>query len=174
LTLLARLDVDEVDWVGTSMGGLLGMLLAAQPNSPIRRLVMNDIGAFLPMPALQHISRNLEAPPNFRSLAAVEAHLRKTRNEWGEISDAQWKQLAIHGSRETERGYRLHFDPTLAAPPRFRSRPGFSLDRGRRYHQRCCAVRSPRCFRKGSRSRCCCTIRTSCSKRFPSGTRPRS
>jgi pimeloyl-ACP methyl ester carboxylesterase len=113
-TLLARLDVQEVDWVGTSMGGLLGMMLAAQPNSPIRRLVMNDIGAFLPMPALQHISRNLDAPPNFRSLAAVEAHLRKTRDEWGEISDAQWKQLAIHGSRETERGYRLHFDPTLA------------------------------------------------------------
>jgi pimeloyl-ACP methyl ester carboxylesterase len=113
-TLLARLDVREVDWVGTSMGGLLGMLLAAQPNTPIRRLVMNDVGAFLPMPALQHISRNLEAPRSFKSLAAVEAHLRKTRREWGEISDAQWKELAIHGSRRGESGYVIHFDPAIA------------------------------------------------------------
>ena len=113
-TLLARLDAREVQWVGTSMGGLLGMLLAAQPNTPIRRLVMNDVGAFLPMPALQHISRNLEAPRSFKSLAAVEAHLRKTRSEWGEISDAQWKELAIHGSRRSEAGYAIHFDPAIA------------------------------------------------------------
>jgi len=113
-TLLAKLDAREVQWVGTSMGGLLGMLLAAQPNTPIRRLVMNDVGAFLPMPALQHISRNLEAPRSFKSLAAVEAHLRKTRSEWGEISDAQWKELAIHGSRRSEGGYAIHFDPAIA------------------------------------------------------------
>lgn len=112
--LLARLGAREVDWVGTSMGGLLGMLLAAQPNTPIRRLVMNDIGAFVPMPALQHIARNLHAPREFKSLASVEAHLRKTRAEWGPIPDAVWKELAIHASRETETGYRLGFDPALS------------------------------------------------------------
>src|SRR5262245_52453028 len=42
--LLGRLGVEQVDWVGTSMGGLLGMTMAAQPGSPIRRLVLNDIG----------------------------------------------------------------------------------------------------------------------------------
>ena len=112
--MLARIGAREVDWVGTSMGGLLGMLLAAQPNSPIRSLVMNDVGAFLPMAALRQIASNLEAPRTFKSLAAVEAHLRKTRSEWGAIPDAAWKELAVHSSRETETGYRLHFDPALA------------------------------------------------------------
>ena len=46
--LIARLGVSEVSWVGTSMGGLLGMVLAAQPNTPIRRLVINDVGPFVP------------------------------------------------------------------------------------------------------------------------------
>jgi len=112
--LLARLGGREVDWVGTSMGGLLGMLLAAQPNTPIRRLVMNDVGAFLPMPALEHISRNLDAPENFQSLEKVEAHLRKTRGEWGRIGDAEWREMAKHHARETEDGWRLHYDPAIA------------------------------------------------------------
>jgi pimeloyl-ACP methyl ester carboxylesterase len=112
--LLARSGARAVDWVGTSMGGLLGMLLAAQPNSPIRRLVMNDVGAFLPMPALQHIARHLEAPREFKSLRGVEMHLRKTRAEWGEIPAAAWKEMAALSSRETDTGFRLHFDPALA------------------------------------------------------------
>ena len=45
--LIARLDVESVDWIGTSMGGLIGMMLAAQPGSPIRKLVINDIGPFV-------------------------------------------------------------------------------------------------------------------------------
>src|SRR5262249_10221821 len=44
-TLVARLDIDEVDWVGTSLGGHIGMMVAAEPGSPIRRLVLNDFGA---------------------------------------------------------------------------------------------------------------------------------
>jgi pimeloyl-ACP methyl ester carboxylesterase len=111
--LIARLGVKSVDWVGTSMGGLLGMLLAASPGSPIRRLVMNDVGAFLPMDALLAIGRNLRAPKRFASLDAVEAHMRQTHRDWGEISDAQYRQLAIHGSRKVEGGYRLHYDPQI-------------------------------------------------------------
>ena len=44
VTLLARLNVDSVHWLGTSMGGLIGMALAAQENTPIARLVLNDVG----------------------------------------------------------------------------------------------------------------------------------
>ena len=113
-SLLAHLKVKEVDWIGTSMGGLLGMMLASQPSSPVRRLVMNDVGAFLPIDALQAISRNLEAPASFATLEAVEAHMRHTHRDWSAISDAQYRELAIHGSREIEGGYRLHFDPAIA------------------------------------------------------------
>ena len=120
-SLLAHLGVAQVDWVGTSMGGLLGMLLASQASSPVRRLVMNDVGAYLPADALRHIARNLHAEPRFASLAQVEAHLRHTHREWGEIDDAQWRRMAVHHAERTDDGYRLHYDPQIAqvvqAPP---------------------------------------------------------
>ena len=114
-TLLAHLGVPEVEWIGTSMGGLLGMMLAAQPNTPVRRLVMNDVGAFLPMDALQAIARNLEAPLAFPSRRAVEEHLRHTHRDWGEITDEQWKHMALHHAVKSAGGFRLHFDPKIAA-----------------------------------------------------------
>ena len=113
--LISHLGVKQVEWVGTSMGGLLGMLLASQPASPVRSLVMNDIGAFVPMDALRAIGKNLAAPARFASPGEVEAHMRRTHREWGDVSDAQWKHLAAHGSRPLEGGgHRLHFDPKIA------------------------------------------------------------
>ena len=111
--LLARERIAEVDFVGTSMGGILGMLMASQASSPIRRLVMNDVGAFVPAGALELIGRNLEAPAVFASLAEVEAHLRHTHREWGPIDAAQWKRLARHGARRVDGGYALHYDPQI-------------------------------------------------------------
>ena len=71
--LLARLDVEEVDWIGNSLGGLIGMMLAAQPETPIRRLVLNDIGPFIPGTALRRLGVYLNAPaPRFADLAAAE------------------------------------------------------------------------------------------------------
>jgi pimeloyl-ACP methyl ester carboxylesterase len=121
-SLLAHIGVDAVDWIGTSMGGLLGLMLAAQARSPIRSLVMNDVGAFVPLEALRRIAGNLHAPERFASLAEVEAHLRRTHADWGEITDAQWASLVRHGARKVEGGYRLHYDPRIAQvvqPPPF-------------------------------------------------------
>ena len=112
--LIAHLGVKEVDWIGTSMGGLLGMLVAAQPASPVRSLVMNDVGAYVPLDALQAIGRNLDAPAHFASLADIEAHLRHTHREWGEIDGLQWQAMAVHGSRPDGDGLRLHYDPKIA------------------------------------------------------------
>ena len=116
-TLLAQQGLKSVDWVGTSMGGLLGMMLASQASGLVRRLVLNDVGAFLPMDALQAISRNLHAPESFESLEAVEAYLRRTRAEWGSIADTEWKAMARHQSRPLRPGssrFRMHFDPRIA------------------------------------------------------------
>jgi len=112
--LIAHLGVREIDWIGTSMGGLLGLLMAARSRSPVRSLVMNDIGAYVPLDGLARIARNLEAPDRFASLDEVEAYLRRTRSEWGEITDAQWKQMAIHATRAEGDGYRMHYDPQIA------------------------------------------------------------
>ena len=111
--LIANLGVREVDWVGTSMGGLVGMLLASRPGSPVRRLVLNDIGAYVPLDGLSGIAAHLDAPERFQRLEDVEAHLRSTRDEWGEIGDEQWSRLAEHAARPEGNGYRLHYDPRI-------------------------------------------------------------
>jgi pimeloyl-ACP methyl ester carboxylesterase len=150
-TLLAQQGLKSVDWIGTSMGGLLGMMLAAQPSSPVRRLVMNDIGAFVPMDALQQISRGLEAPESFATLAEVEAHLRRTRAEWGPIGDAEWKAMALNGSRPLRpgsRALRLHFDPRIAQV----ARP-IPLTPGLFFWDSWYRVRCPVLLMRGERSR---------------------
>lgn len=146
--LLDELRVDEVDWVGTSMGGLLGMMLAAEPGSPVRRLVLNDVGAFVPGAALVAIGRSLRAARSFPSLAALERHLRATHREWGPITDAQFSHLVRHGARRVGDGYALHFDPqiaSLAQPMPFAPGLSFWTDWQR--------VRCPVLVLRGERSR---------------------
>lgn len=118
--LIARLGVDEVDYIGTSLGGTLGMMLAAQPNTPIRRLVLNDVGAFIPRSALQRVGGYVGTNPSFRSLEALEAYLREVHAPFGPLTDAQWRHLATHSARfEAGEGlWRLHYDPKLAQPLR--------------------------------------------------------
>jgi len=113
-SLLVHARVKELAWIGTSMGGLLGLLLASQPASPVRRLVMNDVGAFVPMQALRRIARNLDAPERFDSRAQLEAHLRRAHRDWGAITEAQWSHLVRHGARRVNGAWRLHYDPQIA------------------------------------------------------------
>lgn len=113
--LLARLDVEEVDWVGTSMGGLIGMMLAARPNSPIRRLVLNDIGPFIPKSFLGRIRSYVGADPHFADIGELEAHIRKIHASFGPLSDEEWRHLAAHNARKLEGGgLGLAYDPDIS------------------------------------------------------------
>src|SRR6516164_3807630 len=73
--LIARTGTESVDWVGTSMGGLIGMLLATQANTPVRRLVINDVGPFLPLIALKRIGAYVGQSPVFNDLEGVEKYM---------------------------------------------------------------------------------------------------
>jgi pimeloyl-ACP methyl ester carboxylesterase len=113
--LIARLGVTEVDWIGTSMGGLIGMMLAAQPNTPIRRLVLNDVGPLVPAAALRRLATYVGEDPRFETLAELEAYLRKVHAPFGPLSDADWAHLAAHGHRALEDGgFGLAYDPAIA------------------------------------------------------------
>lgn len=116
--LIARSGAEQVDWIGTSLGGLLGMMLAAQPNSPIRKLVLNDIGAFVPKQALERIASYVGKDPIFSDLAGLEAYLREVHAPFGPLADDQWRHLAEHSARRDVRvdAWRLHYDPGLAEP----------------------------------------------------------
>src|SRR4029077_14036369 len=87
----------QVDWVGTSMGGLIGMFLAAKKNSPIRRLVLNDVGALVPWSALFRMKGYITRGRSFASQAEVEAYLREVCAPFGPLTDEQWRHLARHG-----------------------------------------------------------------------------
>jgi pimeloyl-ACP methyl ester carboxylesterase len=116
LQLLEQLELREVDWVGTSMGGLIGMGVAAA-GAPIRRLVLNDIGPFIPKAALQRINTHLGLSLSFASLEALEAHLREIHAGFGPLSDAEWRHLAEHSASRREDGtFRLSYDQRLADP----------------------------------------------------------
>lgn len=109
-----------VAWVGTSLGGICGMLVAAAPGQPITRMVLNDIGPFVPAASLRRIRDYLPGPEpaRFADLAAVEQHLRRIHAPFGPLSDAQWAFLARISARVVPEGFMLHYDPRIAAPTR--------------------------------------------------------
>ena len=115
VTLIARLDVGQVDWFGTSMGALIGMGLAALPDSPIRRMVMNDVGPALNFPALVRIAEYLGVDRRFGSFDEGAAYIRTVSAPFGPHSDEEWNKLARDVLRQEENGqWRRHYDPALA------------------------------------------------------------
>jgi pimeloyl-ACP methyl ester carboxylesterase len=112
--LIARLDVAEVDWIGTSLGGHIGMMLAAERGTPIRRLVLNDFGARVSASALRRIGGYLTRPWRFKSIEEVELHLREALAPFGTLSDAQWRHLSVHSAvPDAAGGLRFHYDPAI-------------------------------------------------------------
>ena len=111
----------QLDWVGVSMGGLIGMALATQPvlpltlPVPVRRLVISDIGPLIPVTALARIGQYLGRDPRFNSLEEFEVYLKKISNPFGPLTEPQWHHLAIHSVREFDDGtYGFRYDPRIA------------------------------------------------------------
>ena len=122
--LIARSGVETVDWVGTSMGGLLGIVLAAQPNTPITRLVVNDVGPTIEVVALNRIGSYLGMNPGFATFAEGLAYVRAISAPFGALTDAQWGHLtrtSIHQRPDGRWGFR--YDPDIAVPFRTASTP---------------------------------------------------
>jgi pimeloyl-ACP methyl ester carboxylesterase len=110
-----------VAWVGTSLGGICGIALAASRNAPITRMVLNDIGPFIPAAAIRRIRDYMATgePPTFATLDALEAYLRRVHAPFGRLSDAQWAHLARTSMRTLPDGrLALHYDPAIAEPIR--------------------------------------------------------
>lgn len=108
-----------IDWVGTSMGGLIGMALASQPAYGLRRLVLNDVGPVIRWEALRRIGGYLGQDPLFDTEDAAVAYLAGISQGFGPHSHEQWLNLSRPMLRpRDEGGWRLHYDPAIAAPLR--------------------------------------------------------
>ena len=118
VTLLARLNAKSVAWVGTSMGGLIGMGLAAQPGSPIGRLVVNDIGPAIDAAGLVRIGGYLGQPLTWATEDEAADYLLTISQGFGPHSREQWLQLTRPMLRKDGERLRLHYDPAIAVPMR--------------------------------------------------------
>ena len=126
--LLAALG-RPVAWVGTSLGGICGMLVAAAAGTPVTRLVLNDVGPQIPLAAMQRIRGYVGDAPAFDDPAGLERHLRRVHAPFGALSDAQWAHLAHHSARTLPDGrLALHHDPAIAVP--IVARPAAAVDLG--------------------------------------------
>jgi pimeloyl-ACP methyl ester carboxylesterase len=117
VTLIARLDVETVNWLGTSMGGFIGMALAAQNGSPVRKLILNDAGPVLGKASLERIRTYVGAAPVFPTIEDAEKYIRTISAPFGPHSDAQWRFLTETWVRKNEDGrWRPHYDPRIVEP----------------------------------------------------------
>jgi pimeloyl-ACP methyl ester carboxylesterase len=108
-----------VHWVGTSLGGICGMLASSSAGAPLDKLVLNDIGPYVPEAALTRIRDYVGTLPVFADVAAAAVYLRQVHAPFGHLTDAQWMHLAATGTRALpEGGLTLHYDPALAEPMR--------------------------------------------------------
>jgi len=117
VALIARLGADSVHWVGTSMGGLIGMALASLPETPVTRLVLNDVGPVITALSLERIGTYVGMAPRFPGVEAAEQYVRAVSAPFGPHSDSQWRFLTEHVLRsDPAGGYRMHYDPAIAVP----------------------------------------------------------
>lgn len=117
MTLLDNFHLRGVNWIGTSMGGLIGMMIAASQKNRIRTLVLNDIGSFLPKESLTRIYSYLSAlPARFDNYAEADIFMTQNYSGFG-ITDAdQWRAFVERSIEPVDGGYRLRCDPAIVEP----------------------------------------------------------
>ena len=115
VALLARLGIEQSHWLGTSMGGALGIRLAAGAlKGRIRKLVLNDIGPKLGEAAVERIRAYAGSPPQFERVSELEQYFRTVYKPFGWLSDEQWRRLTETSTRRTTEGkVTPHYDPKM-------------------------------------------------------------
>ena len=115
MVLIARLDVETVQWLGTSMGGLIGMVLASLPGTPVSRLLLNDVGPAISSESIRRIGEYIGRAPRFAGLEEAERYIRAVSVPFGALSDMQWRALTESSVRPAaDGGLEMIYDPKIA------------------------------------------------------------
>ncbi len=113
--LIARLGGGPVHWVGTSMGGIIGQMMAAGEDAPIERMVLNDIGPFLDKSGLARIKGYVGADPSFPNFEYAKAAIDSVTGKFGPMDASQRRRFAELSVRERPNGqFALNYDPKIA------------------------------------------------------------
>jgi pimeloyl-ACP methyl ester carboxylesterase len=116
VTLIARLNVETVDWFGTSMGGLIGMALGGLPDTPIRRMLLNDVGPHIEPVALARIGEYLGKPAHFETLEEGVRRAATLAASFGPLSDEEWTRINAPLLHERDGAWTFRYDPGIAVP----------------------------------------------------------
>ena len=120
LALLAQLKPTTLDWVGTSMGGLIGMVVAGQPGlplpCPVRRLLLNDVGPSVSWAAIQRIAQYLGKTGFFQTEQQAADALWAVSTTFGAHTPEQWLEFSRPMLKAVSGGFTLHYDPAIAQP----------------------------------------------------------
>ncbi|MBH68630.1 MAG: alpha/beta hydrolase [Rhodospirillaceae bacterium] len=112
--LMGYRGISQMDWLGTFTGGVMGILLASREDTPIRRLILNDIGAYVSAASIKKFLNMLGPRPVFNNLGETEKYFRKVYSGIGVVDDSKWSHFIIHSIiREPDRSYSLHYDPEV-------------------------------------------------------------
>ena len=112
--LLDYRGISQMDWLGTGTGGLMGIILAARQDTPIRRLILNDVGPSISASSVEGFRGRFLEQPVFSNLSETEQYFRTTYADIGPIEDAQWSDYVIHSiNREPGPSYTLNYDPEV-------------------------------------------------------------
>jgi len=115
--LIARSQARQVDWIGTSMGGLIGMILAAKPNSPIRRLILNDVGPQIPIHGLRRLAKYAGKDPMYESFDEAKKQFKTNYAEFGNLSEKQWDTFTKNSiEQQAPNVFIARVDPNIKNP----------------------------------------------------------
>jgi pimeloyl-ACP methyl ester carboxylesterase len=152
VTLIARLDVDSVDWLGTSMGGMIGMALAAQDDTPVRRLLLNDVGPVITSESLERIATYVGTDPTWATFDEAQAYIQVIGAPFGQLDEVQWRHLTEYAVGQRPDGrWGFVYDPLIAANrsrprlPASRNRPVAGVRAHRSVRRWSCAAPNPTC-----------------------------
>jgi len=120
--LICASGAEDVTWVGTSMGALLGIMAASLPETPVKRLVVNDAGPVLDPAAIARIGQYFGTDPTFATYDELAAYVRTISAPFGPLTDAQWEHVTRTNARQRDDGkWGVGYDPAIAIP--FRAQP---------------------------------------------------
>lgn len=117
VTLIARLGVEQVSWVGTSMGGLIGMALASLDGAPIQRLLLNDVGPVITVESLKRIATYVGTDPTWATFDEALAYVKLISAPFGALDEGQWRHLTESSVAQRPDGrWGFLYDPQIALP----------------------------------------------------------
>lgn len=115
VALVARLNPGQLDWLGTSMGGLIGMGYASLKHNPVRKLILNDVGPSLSFDALTRIGAYVGQQQHFKTQGEARQYIRSISMPFGPHTDEQWNTLCDSVLVQKDGQWTTHYDPAISA-----------------------------------------------------------